>query len=228
MGKYTNMKNTDVFYKKDGKYYPIKKKSFAELNAKKKEKALALGEIKSHTVTSSTNLSGTPVIKELNIIGTGNSRFDRIGNIIKAYSLMLRGIIEQNVITDENISCRFVLFIDWQNQGALPVITDLFVSATEYNRNMARISDNSKYVRYTILIDKYMELSSPGVDITGTGNILYTYPFEYYQKIKHRIYYNSASADVAALGKGSLFLIVSDRIGSNVIRFTSTLKYTDP
>ncbi len=40
MGKYTKMKNIDVFYKKDGKYFPIKKKSYAELNAAKKKKKM--------------------------------------------------------------------------------------------------------------------------------------------------------------------------------------------
>ncbi len=39
MGKdYSNMKNNEVFYKKNGKYYAIKKKSYAELNAQKKKK----------------------------------------------------------------------------------------------------------------------------------------------------------------------------------------------
>ncbi len=230
MGKtssYTTVKNDTLFYKKDGKYYPRKKKSYAELNAEKKKKKDALGEIKMHTVVLNFTLTSTPTFQELNAMGTGNTRFSRIGNTIKSYSLQIKGIIEQEVIQDESIQTRMVLFIDWMNQGAAPVITDLFVSATEFNRNQPRLPASEKYVRFTFLMDKYITLSSNGVDVVGTGNIVYTHVINEYFKIKHKIYYLGSTAGVASLGKGCLWLLFSDRLGDNVLRISTVLKFTE-
>ncbi len=228
MGKdYKNMKNKEVFYKKDNKYYPIKKKSFAELNAIKKKKKDALGEIKFHAVSVSLNMSGTPNITELSLIAQGVNSDERIGNVIKCYSLAIKGLFEQNSGTTEGINVRVVLFIDWQNQGSTPLITDLFLDAVSYNRNLPRLSESFKYVRFTFLMDKYYVKQSTGVDLAGTGLIVFTELIDIYKQIKHKIYFSASSGAEASMSKGALFIIFSDRIGQGAIRFISNLKYTD-
>ncbi len=230
MGKYnyTNIPNGELFYKKDGKYYPKKKKSFAELNAQKKKRKDDLGEIKMHTVVDGALVfSGTPVVIGLTQIATGNTRFTRIGNLIKAYSLQIKGILQGNLITDEKLAVRVFIFVDWMNQGVLPLVTDIFVDAVEFNRNQARLPASEKYVRYTCLLDRYYNKSSTGVDIVGTGMIAYDEVFEVYHKIKHKIYFTGSTNDITSQGKGSIFMMISDRNGDNVAKFTSVMKYTD-
>ncbi len=221
------MKNTDVFYKKDGKYFPIKKKSFAELNAIKKKKKDDLGEIKFHIVVVNDTLSSTPVITPLTNFGTGATADKRIGNVIKSYSLQIKGFFTQNLAAEEFLLSRVVIFIDWQNQGVLPLITDLFLDAVEYNRNMIRLSNSSKYVRYTFLMDKLFIKETNGVDLAGTGMIQYIREFDFYHQIKHKIYYEGPNGLIAEVRKGNVFIITSDFSGDNLFRFKSVFKYTE-
>ncbi len=173
------------------------------------------------------NLASSVNVEQLSTIGTGAISTKRIGNVLKCYSLTLKGEIEQASGAEEVIRARVVLFIDWQNQGVLPSVDDLFFDIVEYNRNFPRSQDSYKFVRYTFLWDEFVNLSSAGLDIAGTGMINFRYIINKYFKIKHKIYYTGGNGLVGENSKGTIFLMVADANGGNAFRVKSVLKFTD-
>ncbi len=187
-----------------------------------------MGEIKFHERIVNLNLGSSWGIFNLSLIGTGSTSVKRVGNVIKCYSLNIKGVIEQAVLTEETLRVRLLIFIDWQNQGVIPVVGDLFTDIVEFNRNMPRTQESYKFVRYTFLYDQYITLSSNGENIAGTGYILYRYAFnKYFKNLKHKIYYTGPNGLEAESSKGNIYLVVTDSNGDNAFRVKSVLKFTD-
>lgn len=183
------------------------------------------------------NTTGSFTLLNAPVPGTGYN--NRIGRKIAVRSVYIRGYIavEAALTSGSTLllnaqSCRMILFIDWQPNGAAPAVTDLLVSA-----NVADQINPNNRDRFKILADKVYKFDPYIVSTTATQSCASTnnqiYNIKKYKRMRLETIYNAGTAGtVADITTGALYLFFlgSNAAGANadsVAVFSTRVRYWD-
>lgn len=131
-------------------------------NLVQRVKQLENSRDKKHIDITYTNLtpgSGGNVI-DLDRCLQGTSDTSRVGDTTKPISVTVRGFIDMNAANTHTDAFRVILFLDKENRGASPSISDLL--NTDFNS--FKNANNTK--RFKVLRDKTYALSAGGLECT--------------------------------------------------------------
>ncbi len=130
-----------------------------------------------------------------------------------------------------------MIFIDFSQQGVLPVITDLFQSAADFTNNAPRNlsgGSNSSSKRIIVLYDEFWICHPygfshiPSTDVVSTPQTLFKV-HDWYKRVNHYIYYSGSGSSIGNARQGNLFAIIG---GSRNLAVTPAFdvvwKYSDP
>lgn len=245
---YENKQNTVVkSYKKMGKKkygtYKPKKKDYKLQNLEKKVKAMETAKEKKHhetTITSSAIAAGS--MQMVSNVGDGSNEGARIGVKVKMYSIQCSGHI---ILSTDNVSQsgRIIIFIDHDQNGVLPAITDMWLDVASFNSGKPRNKTSGlseSFRRFTIVYDHPYNInpSGGGVGISfNSSDVLTTTILEFstrqiipkfYEKMYHYINYKGTGTDIAKQGDGAIFVFSSVSNDDTVLVDASIMiKYTD-
>lgn len=168
---------------------------------------------------SNSQFTSSGYVACLNLMATGDGIGQRTGNSIRPQHLELDVVITNNLNADAN-TVRCILFVDKQNDGTVPAVTDMLsVSHPQsfYNRITA-------LKRFTILKDSTFVINPTYLTET-------LYRFTYNESISGHMLYDNTSAAQTSTKEGALFLmLLSDGISgitSPTAYYFSRLAYTD-
>ncbi len=170
------------------------------------------------TVTTSTSLLGGTFC--LSLMGGGTGVSQRVGEKIKAKELQSRMSLTAGSATLQS-DHRIIIFSDSDNQGALPSVADVLVSAdveAQYTWTNSRSIDGEP--RFRILYDKTF-MMDPN---TGASSTFFAAPKI---PINREMVFTGSGSGQGQQSRNSLYLLVlSDSV---VCTLTSThrLLYTD-
>ncbi len=209
-----------VFAKKMARHKKKSKKrgkSNKSIKAMIKKEIVSMAEKKSNAVDSETQPDTTPVVLHISTIAEGLSLDDRIGEQIKAFSLRAKGSCTIHASGVLSI-IRIYFFIDFQNTGTPPLVTDLFSSAAAFNAGQMRIDKPAINKRFITLKDWIFPLTNQGPKV----KIL-----SWYKKLSHTITFGGIGASDE--GKGSIWMITANSVATNLptLQLKTIFKFTD-
>ena len=200
-------------------------KALRQIAAMKKDQEIKFIKIE---VNASAH-TNTAVITVLTAIAQGNNENARDGNVIKLYSIQLSGRIARGAVTAATCAIRICIFIDWRNQGVLPLIGDIFADDDEFSKNKPRLQATNKMSRYTIVYDQVVFTHSAGVDIAGTGTLFMIQPIlKFYKKLYHRVMFGGTTAGFASMRKGAIYAITCALQENTDLEVSFITKFKDP
>lgn len=167
------------------------------------------------TSTASPTLN-TPVIQGLNQIIQGVDENQRIGNSILAKDMNMRFQILINTTTDPQNMIRMVVFVDKQQAGSVPTITQLMQAPTNFQSPY-----NKDYTdRFAILKDKYICLN------TNNNRV---HQGKFYKTLPFHIRYIGPTAASADLGNNTVYVLWWSAYALNgpTINYYNRLNFTD-
>lgn len=179
-------------------------------------------EEKYFDTTASVNpLKSTPTIQALNLISQGLTDSTRIGNSIKAQSLMCRFHFSGNFAAQPVNVCRYMLVVDKAVNAATPVAAPTLSLILEQSSNLLSPINKDQGDRFVILKDKIFTLNLPG---TGGGHAVLHKEFK---KLDFHIRYVAPNS--TDLGPNAIYLIfwTDQTVQAPTITYYTRLKYTD-
>ncbi len=185
-------------------------------------------EMKNFRVSITTPITTTTLITPITAMIAGVGNENRIGNRIKLFSISLQGILSNSADTTDAVKCRIAMFIDWRNQGVLPLITDIWDTNNDFKLNQLRLSSSNKMSRFTLIYDEYFTNFSQQLNLAGTAFNESMLPInKFYRRIHHHAYYTSGSAGITAVAKGAIFLAACSFVSDADVTLETVIKYTD-
>ncbi len=174
--------------------------------------------VERHTldVDAPSTQSSTGTMTYLCAVAQGDDQENRQGRSVRLKSLESRGAISSAALSTAT-QLRCVWFIDKNNQGVAPVITDVMKSD-----NVASIrsglADNLS--RYKILKDQIYRFSD------GSNH---TVNVKFFRKMNSHLKFSGTSAAEASAGQGSIWLYTVSNEASNVptLSFTNRIRFID-
>lgn len=183
----------------------ISKGSIVEIKKDvRKLKKTTAAEIHSATFSSPITTAAAGTVTFLSTIAQGDTEVSRAGNAIAPLSFGYR-YTTLAAAGGLNTYVRYIIFQDSQNQGVVPVATDVLAAAdisSMYNIN------NELQKRFHIYKDWTQSVQPPNIynsALCGKGHI----------KSLNRIMYSGATAAVTDARKGALFLLRITSAGAN-------------
>lgn len=169
--------------------------------------------------TTSVAPTSSGIVTYLSGLAQGDDQQTRDGISIKAKYINLRMSALVNASATATIA-RIILFVDNDNQGALPAVGDLLDQA---NVNSQLNQFNGR--RFTVLYDRQLQLNQVDMktwlpDPDGKG---------VYRKLNMHIKYRGSAAAITSAGENAVFLLTISNEISNVpsISFSSRIRFID-
>ncbi len=166
-----------------------------------------------------TSVGTTGQIANLSLLAQGDTNITRDGNKIQAKKLDIRLKLSKTVVTVDTL--RIVIFVDKEQHGADPGLTDLMTTSAVdsfYNINQSQ--------RFRILKDMTVVINA---DDTGVGadNVYRIFTINLRNM---PIHYIGTAADDASCGKNNIyiFMVALEDTTKSVIRSFSRLYFQDP
>lgn len=216
---------------------PAKRKTLKKKIAKiEKTIRMRKPEIKySDTVATAQQWNYTPtssyVFDPLSAISIGTSDVSgRIGDTIHLKSIRMKGTIYLG--TASPFVGRFVLILVKQNMEALLTTTNVgnLIMESAYSSTTNAVNapfDNDNRFGYKILVDKKI-IVNPSANLNGINtSMVQARNFYVSKKIEKEVEYWQGSSTVTKNWLVGFFLTDAAATSSNVISFTSRLRYTD-
>lgn len=151
-------------------------------------------------------------ISDLSTMVQGNDYNQRAGNSIRANAIMIK-VHVSGLAANFTAAARFLVFIDHEQRGAVPAVTDVLESAAP----IAHINHNA-HGRFQVLHDQYIE--------TDTSQIVKG--FHHMIPLGHHIAYRGAAAAAASAAEGTLYyLVISDQNNIMNHQYNMRLFYVD-
>jgi hypothetical protein len=170
-------------------------------------------ERKSTGVTSSAAMAAAGNVYYISPIAEDDTVNGRTGTVVRPTKLELRF----RAYDSTNINfCRVIVFQDSMNQGVLPSVLDVLLSASitapynYLNVEQAR--------RFRILYDHTVGITPSGVNAqTWSKNL----------PLKGTMHFNTDSGLIAGAGKNSLFAITLGSVDGGIVAYSARLIFTD-
>lgn len=163
------------------------------------------------------NVVGTGTVYHLSNILQGDTSSSREGNSVKLSSIYVTGSIGLGTGATSSQRVRLILFRDNDNQGALPTVTSVLLSAL-ISSPMALTNPG----RFSVLMDKtYMVYTAN----SGPSSL----SVKKYIKNKYHIKYGGNAGTIADARTGNLFLLaISDTTANDpFLVYDVRLRYID-
>ncbi len=160
-------------------------------------------------------------------IPSGDTDIDRDGRKIVITSINMIGQVTLDDTTDQSLTselCRVVLFRDSQANGALPAVTDLFLTA-----DITSFKNLDNTHRFRTLFDKVFHIQSPaGGGNTTTNqfgnNIL---QFKWFKKVRIPILYTGTAGTIGDIASNNLVLLYISERGVCGCKVAVQVRYLD-
>lgn len=190
-------------YRKQRKNRTTIKKLDKEVNQLQK---LAKAEICSAIFGSAITFATAGTITLLSTIAQGDQETNRAGNAINPLSLTYKGYTLA-AAGGANCFVRYIIFQDTQNQGVLPLVSDVIglVGTTEVN-SMYNVN-NDLQKRFHILKDWREAIQPPNIYKSATLYQGFCRP--------RKINFGGTTAAIGDMRKGALFLLRITSAGAN-------------
>lgn len=176
-------------YRTGGLYYPPKtiKSTSLRKEVKQLDMEVAAVSVNNATtgfgiinVTAKAKAGGVSADSALVRLPQGDKSDQRIGKLafLRQISFDMKSRADAgSLITEPNITLRFIILKDKQCNGAAPTISDVFQDTTDFN-SMLKVDNEA---RFKILWDKRVDhVCVAGLTIAGTGNQM---PDKYFKKV---------------------------------------------
>lgn len=170
-----------------------------------------------YNVTAQT-ISSTGVVHYMSGIAQGDSATSRDGDSIRGKSILHR--CEYVSVAGTSAVVRCLMFVDLNNQGALPAVTDVLQTAS---RLSPLNTVNSK--RFVVLSDELFDLNQ---NVATSGIFRSTKMFK---KIDFHIKYRDTSSSVTGCAANGIFCLYISNIGAGAttpsVTFANRIRYID-
>ncbi len=149
-------------------------------------------------------------------VAQGNDENERSGNMIQLTSVSFSG---KFVGTGGNTSnVRVVCMQDMDNQGGVPLVTEVFVTSTKAAEGDHRRADPNKMRRFKILYDKMYTIGG------ATANDNFSRGIKFSRKLNSKCYFTGTLA--TSEGKGTVWLMILSDLAASIPLVTGTFKVT--
>lgn len=180
-------------------------------------KSLINVEKKFCDITSGGTTSSTGAVFCANLLALGTTYNTRTGISVKSKSWLFRLTLARAVANTSPINIvRLILFIDNENQSALPAASDVLESVT-----MESPLNHLNGSRFRILSDRHITMSLNGTEGRSV---------EIYKSLSHHMKYNNGNTGtITDIREGSIFfLLVTDQASNQpAFQYYSRLRFVD-
>ncbi len=184
----------------------------------RKLKGMINVEYKSVSVTiADTTPTTVAAVQQLTNISQGDDMDDRDGRKIKAFSLQLKGMVEQHASAVVTL-VRILIIIDHANTGTPPTLAQLFNAEATFFNGMPKLSQPQSNSRFTVLWDKIITFSNSGTKLVRVN---------YYKRLHHHIKFTGAATTDEGLG--TIWVITASNEATNTpeLNIASIFKWID-
>lgn len=167
---------------------------------------------------ASGNCTQAGTVVSVNLIAQGMDLNNRVGDSVKIQDMKLFFTL---AVGAANSNVRVVLFRDLENQGTLPLGSDIFSDAGGAGAAVSQYNFvNTQAPRFSILYDELYSLNILQ-EVSATG--------VYQASHRGHIRFRGTTGATASLAEGSLFLVFFTDVAATLptYRFNFRLEYTD-
>lgn len=199
-------------------------------------------EIKHHNTTMTSSMIAAGSMQMISNMAVGDLETNREGSKVKMYSMAFGGSLELSNDKGPAVG-RIILFIDHDQAGVLPLITDMWTDVGSFTVGHPRnklTGLSASMRRYTILYDYKFTLSSSGAGVGisfDSADALSTTVFtegtrehieSYYRRLFHMMNYNGSGVDILAQRQGTMYMFSAVDTDNEVAASAQVMvKYTD-
>jgi len=147
-------------------------------------------------------LDTTGTVALLNGVATGTDFTNRIGRKVCWKSIVITGVCESTNATAAVNLGRVMIIYDSQPNGALPVGTDVLLTASALSPMNLNNRD-----RFRVIMDKYLTF---GIEERGAGTSVADKTVNMvhkYKKITYETIFDGTAATIADIQSGSIFIL---------------------
>ena len=175
-------------------------------------------EFRTLTTQFTVDPNSTGAVVNLTAIGQGDDIGARQGNKVRMKHLSIKGSVAINASATQT-RLRMMIVRDNNGSTTQPAIADLFTSAGVFNQNRNKLGDPQTNSRFSILWDKFIQLSDSGDSVQRAIN--------YSTSLDHHVFFSgTASTDE---GKGAMYLFISSNEATNdpTVSVDAMVKFID-
>lgn len=174
---------------------------------------------------STTGEFATP--SSLVLVREGVESDERIGRRIRVKSVGLKGVATlsgSTVVSSTDDTCRLIVFIDYQANGAAPAVLDVLQNARWNSYNQLSNSE-----RFHILHNVVWDLNakSGGGPVGTSTSFESARSFELYSKMDLSVEFRSDGGTVADLTQANVGVLAISKSGLVALEFEWRVRFTD-
>lgn len=173
-------------------------------------------------VTVATGGSATPV--SLNLLAQGMTPITRVGMKIQVTSVQikLRLLMAQSTTSANAALCRFLLVVDKQCNGALPVELELL----SQSGNVSAMRNPQNAHRFRTLWDHTFQLNAPGLawNSSGETSSAMDQTVVFFKRLQTPVYYEGATAALTEVTQNNLVLFVYNNRSPPVVTLSGVVR----